>query len=328
MSKVRWGILGTGMITYTLVRAIRASENGELIAVASRDRAKAEKFAAEHNVPRFYGRYEELLADREVEAVYNALPNALHAPWTIAAARSGKHILCEKPLAPTPSECARMIAAAKRRRVTLMEAFMYRFHPQAKKIRELIASGAIGQLHQLHSCFSFRLTDLQNVRLSQSLAGGSLMDVGCYCVNLSRDLFGQEPREVFAAAHFGKQSGVDEQMVGLLKFRNGGVASFDCSFQVAFRWGAEAVGSNGRIVIPSPWKPANPSSITLHSGGKTEDLVIAGEDSYKLQVDHFNAVVRGDTRLEFPPTDGLANARVMQALLASARKNCVVRVQR
>ncbi len=326
MNKIRWGILGTGKITGALIRGIRASEDGELVAIASRDLARAEKHAAENQISRAYGSYEELLADRDIDAIYNPLPNSLHAPWTIAAAKAGKHILCEKPLAPTPAECARMIAAAKRYRVVLMEAFMYRFHPQSAKIKELITSGTIGKLRQVHSSFTFSLSDLSNVRLSKPLAGGAVMDVGCYCINLSRYLFGQEPSEVFAAAHFGKQSGVDEQLIGLLKFRDGGVASFDCSFQVAFRWGAEAVGSSGRIVIPTPWKPANPSTITLTSGGKSEEVIVAGDDPYKLQVDHFNAVVRRKAKLVLPPSDGLANARVMQALLTSARKNRVVKL--
>ena len=327
VTKVRWGILGTGMITGALIRGIRASGNGELVAIASRDLDKAEKAAAEHNIPRAYGSYEELLADREVEAIYNPLPNALHAPWTIKAAVAKKHILCEKPLAPTPAECARMIVAAKKHRVVLMEAFMYRFHPQTKKIKELIDAGAIGKLLQVRSAFTFNLNlnDLSNVRLSKSLIGGSVMDVGCYCINLSRYLFGREPSEVFGVANYGKKSRVDEQMIGVLRFGEG-VAYFDSSFQVTFRAFAEAVGSAGKIVIPSPWKPPNPSTITLTSRGKTEEIIVQGGDPYKLQVDHFNAVVRRKAKLGFPPTDGVANARVMQALLKSARKNCVVRV--
>src|SRR3954447_13087611 len=187
LSNVRWGVLSTANIgRRAVLPAIQRSRNGELVAVASRDADKARAFAADLGIPRAYASYEQLLADPEIEAVYIPLPNSMHREWTIKAAQAGKHILCEKPLGLNAAECAEMDAAARQNGVLLMEAFMYRFHPQTERVIQLIRQGAIGHPRLIHAAFTFRLSNPANIRLQSDLGGGSLMDVGCYCVNVSR----------------------------------------------------------------------------------------------------------------------------------------------
>src|SRR5262245_9159437 len=199
---LRWGVISTGWVARTFISALRDSEDQRVVAVASRDGARAAALAAEFGVPRAYGAYAELLADPEVEAVYIGLPNSLHAEWTIAAVRAGKHVLCEKPLAVSRAEAEAMFEAARAAGVWLMEAFMYRFHPQTLRVQELITSGAIGQVRLIRAIFCFTVADPNNVRLSAELAGGALMDVGCYPLNFARMIAGTAPERVAAAARW------------------------------------------------------------------------------------------------------------------------------
>ena len=223
--KLKWGVLSTANIGRVAVNpAIQASSNGELVAVASRDLETARLFAEKAEIPKSYGSYEELLADPGIDAIYNPLPNSLHSDWTIRAAEAGKHILCEKPLALNALECQEMADAAERCGVRMMEAFMYRFHPQTEKVLQLVRGGTIGEVSVIRSCFTFRLTDPTNIRLDPILGGGSLMDVGCYCVNVSRTVAAGEPVEVQAFAQWAS-SGVDEQMSGTLRFQTASLPS-------------------------------------------------------------------------------------------------------
>ena len=249
---VRWGVLGTANIARLVIPAIQQSHNGRVVATASRDLARAKTFAAELSVPRAVASYDELLNDPEIDAVYIPLPNSLHKPWTIRAAQQGKHVLCEKPLALTASECDEMIEACDAARIILMEAFMYRFHPQIHKVRGLIAQGSIGKVRLIRAAFSYILADPGDIRRVKELGGGALMDVGCYCVNMARLMIGTEPAEVQAMADFGTGSAVDETFVGLMRFPGGELALFDCSFGYPFRQFVEIVGTEGVIEMPAP----------------------------------------------------------------------------
>lgn len=326
--RIRWGIIGTGMIARVLARAMEGSTKVVRCAIASRSMRKAEQFAREYGFEKAYGSYEDLLVDPHVQVIYNSLPNSLHCEWTIRAAEAGKHILCEKPLACTTEECQRMIDAAKVNNVWLMEAFMYRFHPLMLKVKEMIDGREIGTVRLIRSAFSFSLSDLNNIRLKSELCGGSLMDIGGYCVNFSRYIAGREPVEVFAVAHFGQKSGVDETLAGTLIFPDGQIAQFDCSFQTVPRSFCEVVGSDGKIDIPVPWLPGSGDvSIAITKGGHSSTLKVKGADSYLLEVDHFCDCINQNRPPMLSPEDSLRNVRVLQALLRSAREARPVRLE-
>ncbi|MBT8395595.1 MAG: Gfo/Idh/MocA family oxidoreductase, partial [Gemmatimonadetes bacterium] len=219
--KLSWGVISTAKIGQRAVNpAIQASSNGELLAVASRDAGKARAFAEEAGIPTSYGSYQALLDDPSIDAVYNPLPNSLHREWTIRAVEQGKHILCEKPLALDAAECREMEAAAAANGVKLMEAFMYRFHPRTERVLEMVREGEVGDIRQIRSSFTFPLDRPDDIRWDRELGGGALMDVGCYCINVSRTLAGREPVEVRAMANF-RDGGVDQQMAGSLRFEDG-----------------------------------------------------------------------------------------------------------
>jgi len=323
---VRWGIISTARIGQRVIPAIQSTHNGAVVAIASRSLRQAQEFAAQMGIPRAYGSYEELLADPEVDAIYNPLPNSLHKEWTIRAAEHGKHVLCEKPLALNASECDEMIRACEAHGVRFMEAFMYRFHPQMVRVREMVASGAIGPLQLIRASFSFTLTDPRNIRLQRDLGGGALMDVGCYCVNFSRLMTGAEPVEVQAAAYFGPQSQVDETLTGILRFP-AGISLIDCSFRMPFRQFCELVGQEGIIQVPAPWLPGTAdTSILVRRGDETETLTIPGANHYQLMVEHFNECILTGQELRFPASDGRKNMSVLDALYQSAWSGVPVRL--
>jgi predicted dehydrogenase len=317
--KVRWGVLSTSNIgRRAVLPAIQRSSNGELLAVASRDADKASAIAKELGIPRAYAGYEQLLADPEIEAIYIPLPNSMHREWAIKAAEAGKHILCEKPLALHAGECAAMEAAARANGVLLLEAFMYRFHPQTERVIELIRQGAIGEPRLIHAAFTFRLTNPTNIRLQADLGGGSLMDVGCYCVNVSRTLFGAEPIEAQAFARW-SAGGVDEQMTGSLRF-DGGYAQFDSALTLARRESYQVVGTDGVIEAPVAFLPGHGDTIVrIRDAAGERNETIAGADEYQLMVEHFAGCARGHTTLRYTPAEAAANMRTIEALYRSAR---------
>jgi predicted dehydrogenase len=312
------------MIAGVLADAIRQSERAELVAVGSRRRETAEAFAQARSVPTAHASYEGLLADPQVEIVYNSLPNSIHCEWTVRAAEAGKHILCEKPIAVTVEECDRMFAAADAAGVRLMEAFMYRCHPQAARLKAMVAEGRIGELRLVHSSFSFFIGDPANVRLNKPLDGGGLMDVGCYCVNFARHLAGEEPVAVFGAAVYGAESGVDEHFAGTLIFPGGAFGQFDVGVKAAGRAAAEIVGSTGRILVPSPWKPGDRAVVTVQDGSGASEVEIEGGNPYVLQVDHFSRCVTEGEAPVLSPADSTGNARAIAGLRESARTGEVV----
>ncbi len=319
--RLRWGVISTANIgRVAVIPAIQRSGNGQMMAVASRNDEKARAFAADLGIPRAYGSYQALLADEDIEAVYIPLPNSLHREWTIKAAQAGKHILCEKPLALNAAECAEMDAAATSCGVRLMEAFMYRFHPQTDKVRQLMRQGAIGAVHLIHATFSFRLTNRHNIRLRPELGGGALMDVGCYCVNVCRTLAGAEPVEVQAYAHWG-ETGVDEQLVGTLCFADGLLAQFDCALTLERREAYQVVGTEGHLDVPRAFLPGTSDTAIYQRHGHRPETIhtVSGVDEYQCMVEHFADCVLRQTPVRYPPSEAAANMRAIQALYRSAR---------
>lgn len=320
--KIRWGVLSTSNIGRgKVIPAIQHSSNGELMAVASRDPAKARDFAAKNGIPVSYGSYEALISADNIDAVYIPLPNSLHRQWTIRAAETGKHILCEKPLAMNDNECAEMESAARRSGVKLMEAFMYRFHPRTQKVLELVQRQAIGDVRLVHSAFTFRVTLPTNIRFQPELGGGSLMDVGCYCVNISRMIAGQEPIEAQAYANW-SASGVDEQMICSLRFGNRLLAHFDCALVMDRREFYQIVGTEGVLDVPVAFLPGTTDTTIRQQQGRNETLhQIAGVDEYRLMVEYFASCVLNDQPLRYRAADAAANMRVIGALYRSAHNN-------
>lgn len=319
-SRIRWGILGTATIARAaLIPALQASRNAEVVALASRDTERAFGIATRFGIPSSYGSYDALLADPAVDAVYVPLPNALHAPWTLRAIAAGKHVLCEKPLGVSAAECLSMAEAAGAQGVKLMEAFMYRFHPQIDALVTLIDEGAIGELRHMHASFTFRLARPDNIRLQPELGGGALMDVGCYCVNLFRTVMGEEPLEGSAMAHW-HPNGVDEQLSGTLRFANGVMAQFDCGLNMARRETFLAAGAEGVIELPRAFLPVEqPTTILLRRGySEADHRTIAGVDAYRLMVEHFSECIFTDTAPLFDAHEAAQNMRVIESLYRSA----------
>ena len=281
MTKLRWGVISTSNIGRAAVNpAIQASNNGELMAVASRDGERAREFAEKWDIPAHYGSYEALLDDDSLDAVYIPLPNSMHREWTVRAAEKGKRVLCEKPLALNEAECGEMRAAADANGVKLMEAFMYRFHPRIQRVVEMVRAGAVGDLKVITSAFTFRLKNPDNIRLDPDLGGGSLMDVGCYCVNVSRTIAGAEPVEVQAVAHQ-SASGVDEQMAGTLRFEDGLLAQFDCALAIGAHNEIEsAVAAVRQRHVRSVW-PRLEARHSLADARRAEedDVLITGQEA-------------------------------------------------
>ncbi len=318
---LRWGVLSTANIGRAAVNpAIQASRNGSLVAVASRTDAPARDFADKWGIPRHYGSYQELLDDPEIDAVYNPLPNSLHLEWTVRAAQAGKHVLCEKPLALNEAECREMATAAAANGVKLLEAFTYRFHPRTQKVLEMVRAGDIGDLRVIRSSFTFRLTQPENIRLNPDLGGGALMDVGCYCVNVSRTMAGAEPEQVQATANW-TDRGVDEEMAGTLRFPGGVLAHFDCSLTMERNEVYEVAGTEGHLQVPSSFLPGKEDASILHHRGRsgTTTVVVPGADEYQLMVEHFADCVLGGHPLEYTADEAALNMRTIEALYRSAR---------
>lgn len=299
--------------------AIQSSRNGTLLAVASRDAQRAREFAAQWGIPRYLEGYEALLADSDVDAVYIPLPNNLHCEWTIRAAERGKHILCEKPLALNAGECREMQAAATANGVILMEAFMYRFHPRTDQLVAMVRAGALGSVRAIRSAFTFRLTRPDNIRLRPELGGGALMDVGCYCVNVSRTVAGAEPVEVQAWATWGA-TGVDVELAGVLRFPSGLVAHFDCALTMDRREIVEVAGTDASLTVDSAFLPGkDPVAIIERRAGATVRYEVQGADEYRLMVEHFADCVHQRQAPRYGADEATANMAVIEALYRSAR---------
>ncbi len=323
VSPIRWGILSTaGIGRHRFIPGAMASSNGVVLAIASREKDRAAQVATQLGIPRVHGSYEALLADPEVDAVYNPLPNSLHDEWTRKAVNAGKPVLCEKPLARDATEASALVAMCKERNILLMEAFMYRFHPQHARVRSLIAGGAIGEIRAVRTAFTFNMTPLNpaNIRLRAEVAGGALMDVGCYCVNAARLLFGEEPATVSATWDFRKEYGVEIGMAGALTFSDGRTATFDCGFRAAGQGWYMVVGAAGTIEVPAAFVPSQePTRVILtDKTGRHEDT-IPGVDHYRLEAEEFAAYLIEGRPPRYPADDAVANMRAIDALYRSAR---------
>ena len=325
LRRLRWGVLSTAAIARRkVIPGIKGAEHCEVVAIASRDLALAERVATEHSIPIAHGSYEALLADPNVDAVYIPLPNHLHARWTIAAAEAGKHVLCEKPLALTAADAERMIEAAERAGVHLMEAFMYRLHPSWVAVRELVESGRIGPLTAVQSWFSFYNDDPADIRNIADAGGGALYDIGCYCVNLSRMLFGAEPGRVAASIIRDPLNGTDVLSSGLLEF-DGGTATFGCSTRAESDQRVHIYGTQGRISVGIPFNipPDGPTEVTVFSGGDPpvapgrEVLTFATADPYTVEAEQFAMAILDGRPTPVDPRDAVANLRVIEQLFAA-----------
>jgi predicted dehydrogenase len=319
---LRWGVLSTAKIGIEkVIPATVAAARCEVVAIASRDLGRAESAASGLGIARPFGSYEDLLGDPDVDAVYNPLPNHLHAEWTIAAARAGKHVLCEKPLATNAAEAERMIQVCEAEGVLLMEAFMYRLHPTWEAVMTSLASGSIGQLRAVQSWFSYFNDDPNDIRNQLDAAGGALYDIGCYCVNLSRMLFGAEPIRVQGAVTRDPITGVDTLTSGILDFDNG-IASFTCSTRAEPDQRVHIYGTEGRISLEIPFNIPwdRPTRVFVTAGGdppvrpETEVLAFDPANEYSIQAERFAAAALDGGPVPIPPSDAVHNLRVIEDL--------------
>jgi D-xylose 1-dehydrogenase (NADP+, D-xylono-1,5-lactone-forming) len=317
---IRFGILSTARINRLVLAGARESDRVEVAAVASRDPARAEAYAREWGIERAYGSYEELLADPDLDAVYNPLPNSLHVEWSIRALEAGKHVLCEKPLSRRPEDVERAFDVADRTGRLLTEAFMYRHNPQSARLKELVAGGAIGELRVVRAAFSFTIGDKNNIRLAADLDGGALMDVGCYCVSGSRLLAG-EPESVFGTSMI--EAGVDTVFAATMTFPGEVIAHFDCGFTLPMRDELEAVGSEGSIFLDDPWHCRNPVIEVRREGG-VELIELEPVDSYRLELENLADAIRGDGELLLGRDDAVHQARAIDALYRAADSGAAV----
>jgi predicted dehydrogenase len=312
----KWGILGPGFIaTRAIIPAIRSVSNSRVLAIASSDEERARGVAVRFDVERYYSEYQKLLDDPDIDAVYIALPNHLHCEWTIRAAEAGKHVLCEKPLAMNAGECSEMITACNQAQVLLMEAVMYRFHPRMRYLKQILVTHEIGDVRFVHAAFSFKFNAPGNYRAFKQFGGGSLLDVGSYCVNAARWLTGSEPVSSQALTSY-NQASIDLNTSAILRFSEDMSAHIQSSFAAAEHQVIEVVGTIGAVTAPlafTAWQ--NDTTILLVQRGTTfEQKEFAPSDPYKLMVEHFATCVMQKTPLLFPAEDGLANLRVLDML--------------
>jgi len=315
MKPVVWGIVSTAHINRLVIPGARASPKVELRAVASRDRARAEAYAGQWEIPVAYGSYEELLADPEVEALYISLPNTMHCEWSVRALEAGKHVLCEKPLSRHPEGVEAAFDVAERLGLLLSEAFMWRHNPLAAQLAALVGDGAVGELRLVRSAFSYSLYDEENIRLRTDVEGGALMDVGCYCVSGSRFLAG-EPEWVSGTAWYGP-TGTDWVFAGVLRFGGDVLATFDCGTALPERDELEAVGSEGSVFVDDPWHARKPV-LELRREGSVERIELEPQDSYRLELENVSDAIRGEGELLLGREDAVGQARALEALHRSA----------
>jgi predicted dehydrogenase len=333
--RVNWGVMGNATIARVcVIPAIQKSRNGTVRALASRFPQKAAQVCRKNAIAQAYGDYRALLADPEIEAIYIPLPNHLHYEWTLKALAAGKHVLCEKPLACNARQAEAMAAAARSDGRLLMEAFMYRFHPRSRSIREHVHQGAIGLPRLIRAAFCYSMAEEdyrnpQNARLLTEMGGGALLDVGCYCVSVARWLYGAQPVQVQCQACY-HPKGVDEHVSGMLKFKDRRLATFEASFIAGLQQTYTVVGEKGAIELPQdafiPWEKDAAYTVRQGDAETGPATVVPGADEYQLMVEHFADAVQGKVAPEFSAADSIANMRVLDALAAAARSGKTVRL--
>jgi predicted dehydrogenase len=324
MTKVRWGVLGVASIaTRKVIPAMQQGEWSTIAAIASRDLKKAETAAESMGIPKAYGSYEDLLADPEIEAIYNPLPNHLHVPWSVKAAAAGKHVLCEKPLSMDAAEARTLIAARDRAGVKMGEAFMVRTHPQWLRTRELMRAGRIGELRTISTHFSYFNRDAKNTRNIAEWGGGALMDIGCYPVNLSRFIFGEEPTRVCASLERDPDFKTDRLMSAIMEFPSG-QSVFTCSTQLNYFQRMTFIGTKGKLEVEIPFNAPNdrPCRLIIDDGrdlfgGGASIETIPACDQYTVQGDVFSRAIREDGPVPVPLEDALLNMAAIDAMFRS-----------
>jgi predicted dehydrogenase len=329
MKQIKWGVLSTSNFGINhLIPAIRASKTGSVHAIASRNKENAARVADELKILTSYGSYEELLADDTIDAIYNPLPNHLHVPWTIKAMEAGKHVLCEKPIAMNRSEADSLLKETlDNPGLKVMEAFMYRFHPQWKEVRSLLERQEIGTVQSIHSVFNYYNDDPDNIRNRPEMGGGGLMDIGCYCISLSRFLFDEEPESVFGQLDIDPQFGVDRKASGILTFGDK-TATFTCSTRTHDYQRAIIFGTDGLIEIERPFNPSGdqPAYIYLTKNGERKTIQTESVDQYRLQVDAFCHSIINDKPVPSPLKDAVANMKVIDAVFKSDEENAAIQL--
>jgi predicted dehydrogenase len=320
--KINWGVLGcAGIAEKAFIPAVLKSRNGVLAAIASRDEARAAEWARRFGFLKSHRTYQELVDDPAIDAIYNPLPNDLHAEWSIRAMRAGKHVLCEKPLALNAPEARAMIQAAETNGVLLMEGFMYKFHPQIGQTLELIRAGAIGEPRSVHSSFTFRFDrDGSNYRWFPAQGGGALYDVGCYTISVARLVLGTEPLAVSAAAHIDPATGVDMTTAALLEFPGGRFAQCESSFETHFQSRLLVAGTDGTLRLDRAFSAKDfDVAVEIVRGDAVETVPIPKANMIVLMIEHFGEAVRGEAPLRYPASDAWNNMRAIDACFESLR---------
>jgi predicted dehydrogenase len=324
MTKLRWGVLGTSNFARNkFLPALQKSEHATVAAIASRDLKKAQSVATQFGIEKSYGDYDALLADKTIDVIYNPLPNHLHVPWSAKALEAGKHVLCEKPIALSAEEARSLVDAANRYpRLKVMEAFMYRFHPQWQHAKKLVSEGTIGELRTIQSFFSYFNKDARNIRNQKTAGGGGLLDIGCYNISLSRFLFGEEPKRAFATVEYDPEFNVDWLASGILVFPRG-IATFTCSTQLAWYQRVNILGTTGRIEIELPFnaRPDKPAMLWHQRNDNVEEVQFPLCDQYAIQIDQFSRSVLDDAPIPTPLSDAVNNMTVIDAVFESGRRN-------
>ena len=327
INKVRWGILSTAKIgREKVIPAMQAGNYCSIDAIASRDREQATATAALLGIPKAYGSYEALLNDAAIDAVYIPLPNHLHVPWAIKALEANKHVLCEKPIGLSAFEAKQLqLAASQKPHLKVMEAFMYRFHPQWQHAKKLVQNDSIGKLKTIQSFFSYYNDDAANIRNQQGIGGGGLMDIGCYGISLSRFIFDEEPTSVIGVLEFDPVLKTDSRASGILNFTNGS-ASFTCSTQLVSYQRVNIFGTQGRIEIEIPFNapPLKPTKIWLHTDKGTEEIIFDAVDQYTIQGDLFSKAIMDNISVPTDLQDAINNMIVVEAIFKSSKEGSTI----
>ena len=330
MKKIRWGVLSTARIgTETVIPAMQLGEYCRVIAIASRQLEKAQAQARKLGIKKAYGSYEELLTDPDIDAVYIPLPNHLHVPWAIKALNAGKHVLCEKPIGLSAVEAQKLLDAARKfPRLKVMEAFMYRNHPQWQWAKKKVSEGNIGEVRTIQSFFSYYNTDPDNIRNKADIGGGGLMDIGCYCISLSRFIFGAEPWRVCGIMEEDLNMKVDRLTSGILEFASG-TSTFTCATQLVPYQRVNIFGTKGWIEIEVPFNAPSdrPCKIWYGDGNRIEEVVLDVCNQYTIQGDLFSRAVLEDREVPVPLEDAVANMQVIEVLISSARSRSWVNLE-
>jgi predicted dehydrogenase len=328
VSKLRFGVLSTAKIgTVKVIPAMQQGKHTEVTAIASRNLETAQATAKQLGIAKAYGSYEELLADPDVDAIYNPMPNHLHVPWAIKALEAGKHVICEKPIGLNSQEAEQLLAAAKKHpQLKIMEAFMYRHHPQWQAAKHAVQSGELGELRTIQSFFSYHNRDGQNIRNNPDLGGGGLMDIGCYCISLSRFIFGAEPTRVIGSVEYDPEFKTDRIASAMMEFAgkdssSPNTATFTCSTQLVPYQRVNIFGTEGRFEIEIPFNapPDKPCKVWQQRGDKVSKKTFEICNQYTIQGDLFALAVLNNTPVPTPLEDALGNMRVIEAIVRSGK---------